>query len=139
VTVTVQLKTPGEGVQASEEKVTAPAPETFDQVTVPAGDGYPLVTVAVQVIDDDEPIPKDDSVHDILVTEGAFVMVSLAVPELALLSGLPPYVPSIVTLPGVTPVTVTEHVPDERVHVVEGRKTEPAPPTWDQLTVPVGE
>lgn len=138
MTVNVQLRVSDDCVQLIEEKMTFPVPETFDQVTVPAGDGYPLVTVAVQVIDDDEPMPKDDSVHDIVVTVSAFVMVSLAVPELTLLLGSPPYVPSIMTLPAVAPVIVTEHVPDERVHVVEVKETKPVP-LWDQLTVPVGE
>lgn len=117
VTVTVQVKVPdADNVQVSEENVTPPFPETLDQVTVPVGDGYPLVTVAVQVIDEDEPVPKDDAVHDIVVTVGAFAMVSLAVPELTSLLGSPPYVPCIVTSPAVVPFIATEHASMARVH-----------------------
>lgn len=42
------------------------------------------------------------------------------------------------TCPLIDPVIVIEHVPCERVHVVELKVTEPVP-VWDQLTVPEGK
>jgi hypothetical protein len=113
VTVAAQERVPDEGVQVPTEIVTFPGPPATDQVTVPVGDGYTLVTVAVQVTG--VPMLKDDSAQDIVVVVCNFVTVSLVTPELAVLLASPPYAPAIVTSPAVVPVIVTEHVP--RLHM----------------------
>ncbi len=77
VAVIVMEQLPDDRVHLVEENVTFPLPETFDQMTVPVCDAYPLATFAVHVIG--APGPKDDCVHDIVTEVGAFVIVSLAV------------------------------------------------------------
>jgi hypothetical protein len=76
----VTEQVPDDSGQVFEENVTFPVPEIFDQVTFPLCDEYPPDTVALQVAF--MPIPKDDSVHDTVVTVTAFLMVSLANREL---------------------------------------------------------
>lgn len=61
------------------------------------------------------------------------------VPELPALAESPAYAAIIVGLPTPVPVTVDEHEPDERAHVVGENDALPVPADCDQLTEPVGE
>jgi len=86
VTVTEQVRAPDDGVQASEENVTLPAPDTLAQVTVPVGE-YPL-TVAVHVTG--TPTLSVVEEHVIVTVGSSFPTLSPWVPELGVLFESPP-------------------------------------------------
>jgi hypothetical protein len=77
--VTVTEQPPDVSVQAFEGDMMLLFPEA-EKVRVPVCDGYPPVTVAVQVIG--VLMAKGYGVHDIVVTVGALLIVNLAVRKL---------------------------------------------------------